>query len=42
MNSVPPNVIKHKVGLLDLATELVNVPRACRVIGLFRDTFYRY
>jgi len=28
MNSVPHNVIKHKVGLLSLATELGNVSRA--------------
>ncbi len=42
MNSVPHNVIKHKVGLLNLATELGNVSRACKVMGFSRDTFYRY
>lgn len=42
MNSVPQNVIKHKVGLLNLATELGNVSRACKVMGFSRDTFYRY
>ena len=35
-------IIKHKVGLLNLAEELGNVSRACRVMGLSRDTFYRY
>lgn len=35
-------IIKHKVGLLNLAEELGNVARACRVMGLSRDTFYRY
>lgn len=33
MRSVPQNVIKHKVGLLNLATELGNVSRACKVMG---------
>lgn len=42
MNSVHQNVIKHKVGLLNLATELGNVSRACKVMGFSRDTFYRY
>lgn len=35
-------VIKHKVGLLNLAEELGNVAKACRVMGVSRDTFYRY
>lgn len=42
MNSVNQNTIKHKVGLLNLATELGNVSRACKVMGFSRDTFYRY
>ncbi|WP_426317908.1 IS481 family transposase [Pseudoduganella sp. R-43] len=42
MRSVPQNVIKHKVGLLNLAAELGNVSRACKVMGFSRDTFYRY
>ncbi len=42
MNSVPQNVVKHKVGLLNLATELGNVSRACKVMGFSRDTFYWY
>ncbi|HAU1621456.1 TPA: IS481 family transposase, partial [Legionella pneumophila] len=35
-------IIKHKVGLLNLAGELGNVSKACKVMGLSRDTFYRY
>lgn len=42
MSSVPQNVIKHKVGLLNLAVELGNVSRACQVMDFSRDTFYRY
>ena len=35
-------IIEHKIGLLNLAEELGNVPRACQVMGLPRDTVYRY
>ena len=35
-------IIKNKVGLLNLAQELGNVSRACKVMGFSRDTFYRY
>lgn len=35
-------IIKHKAGLLNLAEELGNVSRACKVMGISRDTFYRY
>lgn len=35
-------IIKHKVGLLNLAEELGNVSKACKMMGLSRDTFYRY
>lgn len=35
-------VIKHKIGLLNLAEDLGNVSKACQVMGLSRDTFYRY
>lgn len=35
-------VIKHKVGLLNLAQELGNISQACKVMGTSRDTFYRY
>ena len=36
------SIIKHKIGLLNLADELGNVSQACRIMGLSRDTFYRY
>ena len=42
MSSVHRNVIKHKIGLLNLSAELGNVSRACKVMGFSRDTFYRY
>ncbi len=35
-------VIKHKSGLLNLAEELRNVSRACKIMGVSCDTFYRY
>ena len=35
-------IIQNKIGLLRLAEELGNVSRACKVMGVSRDTFYRY
>ena len=35
-------IIRHKVGLLNLAEALGNVSKACQMMGLSRDTFYRY
>lgn len=35
-------VIKHKAGLLNLAEELSNVSKVCKIMGVSRDTFYRY
>ncbi len=35
-------VIKHKAGLLNLAEELSNVSKACKIMGVSRNTFYRY
>jgi transposase InsO family protein len=35
-------LIKNKIGLLNLAQELGNVSKACKVMGFSRDTFYRY
>ncbi|GAA3916341.1 hypothetical protein GCM10022405_46750 [Gibbsiella dentisursi] len=35
-------IIKHKAGLLNLAEELGNVSKSCKVMGVSRDTFYRY
>jgi len=34
-------IIKHKVGLLNLAAELDNISKACKIMGVSRDTFYR-
>lgn len=42
MNSFQQNTIKHKIDLLNLAAELSNVSRACKMMGFSRDTFYRY
>ncbi|EKP0301775.1 IS481 family transposase [Aeromonas veronii] len=42
MGSLNQNIIRHKIGLLNLAAELGNVSKACKVMGLSRDTFYRY
>lgn len=41
MSFVNQSIIKHKLGLLNLAQELGNVSQACRVMGVSRDTFYR-
>ncbi len=41
MSLVNQSIIKHKMGLLNLAEELRNVSQACRVMGVSRDTFYR-
>jgi transposase InsO family protein len=41
MNSTQ-KLIKNKMGLLNLAEELGNVSKACKVMGFSRDTFYRY
>jgi transposase len=35
-------IIKNKAGLLNLAQELGNISKACKVMGFSRDTFYRY
>ncbi len=40
MNLVNQSIIKHKVGLLNLAEELKTVSQACRIMGVSRDTFY--
>jgi hypothetical protein len=41
MSLVNQSIIKHKMGLLHLAEELQNVLRACRVMGVSKDTFYQ-
>lgn len=35
-------IIKTKVGLLELAKQLGNVSRACKIMGYSRDSFYRF
>lgn len=35
-------IVKNKLGLLKLATELDNISKACKIMGVSRDTFYRY
>ena len=35
-------IVKHKVGLLNLADELGNIAKACKMMGVSRETFYRY
>ena len=42
MEHVNAPIIKNKLGLLNLAQELGNVSKACKIMGLSRDTFYRY
>lgn len=42
MNVVNQPIVKHKLGLLNLAEELGNVSQACKIMGVLRDTFYRY
>jgi hypothetical protein len=34
--------IKNKIGLLNLAEELSNMSRSCRIMEFSRDTFYGY
>ena len=33
-------IIKNRIGLLNLAEELGDVSKACRILGYSRDTFY--
>ncbi len=35
-------IIKNKLGLLELAKQLGNVSRACKIMGYSRDSFYRF
>ena len=35
-------IIKNKLGVLELAKQLGNVSRACKVMGYSRDSFYRF
>lgn len=40
--TIQQKIISNKLGLLNLAEELGNVSKACKIMGLSRDTFYRY
>lgn len=42
MNQSTQRIIRNKLGLLNLAEELGNVSKACKMMGVSRDTFYRY
>ncbi len=42
MSIMTQTVVKYKLGLLNLAEELGNNSQACKVLGVSRDTFYRY
>jgi ACT domain-containing protein len=35
-------LIRNKIGLINLAGELKNISKACNIMGLSRQTFYRY
>lgn len=41
MNQPTQRIIRNKIGLLNLAEELGNVSKACRMMGVSGDTFYR-
>lgn len=36
------HIIRHKVGLLNLADDLGNVAKASKMMEVSRDAFYRY
>lgn len=40
--NVQDKLIKNKLGLIGLASELSNASKACKVMGVSRDTFYRW
>ena len=42
MDVVNHKIVKKRIGLLNLAQELGDVSKACRIMGYSRDTFYRY
>ena len=42
MNQYNQRIVKNKLGLLTLADELENISKACKIMGVSRDTFYRY
>ena len=42
MVTINEKIVRNKLGLLKLAEELSNVSKACQMMGVSRDTFYRY
>ena len=42
MHNLAEKIIKPKLGVLELAKQLGNVSKACKVMGYSRDSFYRY
>jgi ACT domain-containing protein len=42
MTNISEKIIKPKLGVLELAKQLGNVSKACKIMGYSRDTFYRY
>ena len=40
--NVTSKLVQNKLGLLNLAIELNNISKACKIMGVSRDTFYRY
>ena len=42
MTSIQENIIKPKLGLLELAKQLGSVSQACNVMGYSRDSFCRF
>ena len=42
MASLNEKIIKPKLSLLELAKQLGNVSKACKIMGYSRDTFYRF
>lgn len=42
MPHVKNTIIKHKGGFLNLAGELGDVSRVCKIMCVSRDTFYQY
>ena len=40
--TITEKIIKPKLGVLELAQQLGNVSKACKVMGYSRDSFYRF
>ncbi len=38
--NVTTKLVQNKLGLLNLAQELNNISKACKMMGVSRDTFY--